>query len=553
MKPRQVLLFCGFVCAVISLTSTQNAVIDYDDPAQYNIPDAIGVCQSPWRPVLKLDALGDVAKGTVDEIRDLSLEGHLFRVKLLLPEGPYVLFVDNTNVRGDHVCAESLWHVSDNGTHVSTSVEWRYHLLCTNGHVEVINSPYSRPQGWVMASNAQAAERSQDAQQNFGTTENSTQAMVWYVKEIGKGKPVYSHYLDGSRVSGSMDDLMHMARLGETRCVMRDRGYAFAMNNVIVDKMLGEVNGQSLNHIGQEFTSNALSFREPPYYWLSSWTTDGRRDNSRWFVGTTQPRGHNNDYVALDWHVDSCWREVYVNDQYGFPISGSLDELIFLISLGHRVRCQYDNTVLEANAIRIKDQTVIAQSIEEMARRGSNGGDKYFFNTNTMAKWTTVHTTGTVRTYTYRVSDMSFYRKEKLQVSVRWMVDTRPWKRVYSTPPRPFDTNTINTLIDAVKRGASIRFNLQQDVVAGFFFTNGDNVRVDDATQTVYAQCLRHISDQRDTTTESEYEIQKNPFHWFLMISSDGVMAMSAWKTQARTRLYDSVAPEANITWFASF
>ena len=378
--------------------------------------------------------------------------------------------------------------------------------------------------------------------------------MLWYVKKLGKGKPVYSHFLDGSRVSGSLDDLFSMAKLGETRCVMRDRGYAFTMNNLVMDKTAGEINGQSLFHVGQMFKEDALDFRVPPYYWYSSWTTTGRRDNTRWYVGTTQPRGHNNDFVALDWHVDSCWREVYVNDKYGYPLKGSLEELIFFISLGHRVRIQYENTAIEANAIRISGQTVIVQSIEELKRRGTLNADKYFFNTDTMWKWTTAHTTGTVKTYTYRVKDMSFYKKEKKEAIIFWSVDCRPWKRVYSTPPSPTQTTTVDDLINAVQRGASIRFNLQQDFKAGFFFTNADNVRVDEVNQIVYAQCLRHISDQKDqASTNNEYEIQMNPFHWFLMISSEGVMAMSAWKTQSRTQLYDDVAPEANITWFASY
>ena len=516
---------------------------------------SLGVCQRPWRPVLRLDESGNVVNGTIDELRALSLEGNIFRIKLYLPEGPYLLNVENTNVRGDHVCAESMWHVSDNGTHVETpDAQWRYFLMCTNGQLVLIQSPYSRPEGWSISTSAKPAERLQDAMSNYGSVGNNTQAMLWYVKEIGRGKPVYSHYLDGTRVSGSLDDLMYMAKLGETRCVMRDRGYAFVMNNVVVDETAREINGQSLNHVGQMFNEDALDFRVPPYYWYSSWTTTGRRDNTRWYVGTTQPRGHNNDFVALDWHVDSCWREVYVNDNYGYPVSGSLDELIFLISLGHRVRVQYENTVMEATAIRISEQTVIAQSIEEMQRRGTQDAHKYFFNTETMWKWTTVHSTGMVKTYTYRVRDMSFYKKEKIETSVRWLVDTRHWKRVYSTPFSPFQTGSIDDLVTAVHRGASIRFNVQQDVKAGFFFTNADNVRVDEATNTVYAQCLRHISDQKDqTSSNNEYEIQKSPFHWFLMISSEGVMAMSAWRTQSRTQLYDDVAPEANITWFASY
>lgn len=148
---------------------------------------------------------------------------------------------------------------------------------------------------------------------------------------------------------------------------------------------------------------------------------------------------------------------------------------------------------------------------------------------------------------------MKFMGRTVSKFSVRWMVDTRSWKRVLSTNSLGAVTyGEIPQLINAVKQGAAIRFNLQQDFTAGFFFTNADNIRVDLENSAVYAQCLRHISDKR-ADISNEYDLQNKPFHWFLMISSEGIMAMSAWRVDSRTQLYDSVAPEANITWFASY
>jgi hypothetical protein len=367
--------------------------------------------------VLRIDQTGAITNGSLEELRQLALEGHLLRVKLHLAEGPYVMNVDNTNTHGQHVCAESFWHVSDNGTHISTSAAWRFQLVCTDGQVYVVESDIQRPAGWNLPSQASMAQRENDAMTNYGTFVNTSEAMLWYVKEKGCGsEPVYSHYLDGTRHSGSLKDLMSLARIGETRGVMRDRGYAFIMNNVWIDEARDVVNGQSIFHISQQFTENALTYRLAPYYWFSSWTTTGRRDNSRWYVGTTQPRGHNNDYVALDWHVDTCWREVYTHDSTGYALSGSKDELIFLISLGHRVRIHFGLTVLEANTLRVSDQMVIAQCLEELNRRETGSLDEsFFFNTETMWRWTTVHTSGSVKTVTYRVRDSSLYQKKTLE------------------------------------------------------------------------------------------------------------------------------------------
>lgn len=549
-----VFLLLSILCFV---QSSQTAV-DFDDPAQYSTPSGLNACHKPWRPVLRIEKGGVIVNGSLEELKAVAMEGHLLRIKLYLPYGAYLLNVENANVHGQHVCAESYWHLSDNGTHISTAAAWRFHLLCTDGQVYVIESEYSRPVNWTTTSNASGLQRENDASANYGAGTNTSEAMLWYAKEKGcdDGRPVYSHYLDGTRHSGSLKDLIYLAKIGETRAVMRDRGYAFVMNNVWVDEAKEIVNGQSIFHVGQQVTEHSLAFRLPPYHWFSSWATTGRRDNARWYVRTNQPRGHNNDYVALDWHVDTCWRAVYTHDNYGYPLAGSKDELIFLISLGHRVRVQFGMTVLEANSIRVSDQTVIAQCLEEMGRRETGSADEaYFFNTETLWRWTTVHTTGSVKMVNYRVRDMSSYQRKSLDVAqIRWMVDTRPWKRIYSYPVN--SNLRFFNLLDAVNQGASIRLGLQQDKTAGFLFVNADNVRVDESDEqlgpVVYAQCLRQISDKKDTIKPGEYEIQSEPFHWFLMISSEGAMTMSAWKTSSRVQFYDDVAPEANITWFAS-
>ncbi|KAL8615648.1 hypothetical protein ACOMHN_034798 [Nucella lapillus] len=547
----QVALYCG--CLILqSSWAVMNTTIDYDNPANYDYPKDLDMCSMPWRPVLKVDPQGRVVYGSVEEVKSQSLRGSLFRIKLIRPEGPYLLNVDNTNVKLENVCAESIWHVSDNGTHISTNPEWRYYLLCTDGSVSVINSPIERPPNWTQPASGNMVAAIQDAEKNFGTVTNESVDMVWYVKNICQEKPTYSHALDGTQMGGSFKNLKYMVNLGEARCVIRDRGYSFTMNNIVIGSKGKEINGQNIGHISQEFTQTGLAFKLVPYYWHASLTTSGHRDNTKYFVGTTQPRGHNNDFVPLDWYVDRCWKKVYVNNMHGEPLWGTLHELIFLISLGHRVRVRYDNTILEANSIRITENTVVVQSIEEMKRRGGKSKYKYFFNTETMWQWSTIHTTGKVRTYNFFVSNMRRYDSQTLKREVHWMVDTRTWNRVYTTPPGPY--TRYENLVEAVERGASIRFSVQQDQRAGFLFTHADNVRLDRATGTVYAQCLRHVSDKKDPSREGEYEIQEySPFYWFLMISSDGFMTMSAWKTQSRTPQYSNkMAPQVNVTWYAS-
>ena len=70
----------------------------------------------------------------------------------------------------------------------------------------------------------------------------------------------------------------------------------------------------------------------------------------------------------------------------------------------------------------------------------------------------------------------------------------------------------------------------------------------------VYAQALHHVSDMKaKNLVPDEYELQPSAFHWYLMISSEGDVRMSAWYVGKDERQYDERAPSANVTWFANF
>ena len=78
-----------------------------------------------------------------------------------------------------------------------------------------------------------------------------------------------------------------------------------------------------------------------------------------------------------------------------------------------------------------------------------------------------------------------------------------------------------------------------------------NNIRADVATDTICAQAMDHMSDQKSRIPD-EYELQKNLFHWYLTISSEGTVRMTAWNFGEDTFRYDENAPEATVTWFAN-
>ncbi|GFN96564.1 hypothetical protein PoB_002307000 [Plakobranchus ocellatus] len=136
---------------------------------------------------------------------------------------------------------------------------------------------------------------------------------------------------------------------------------------------------------------------------------------------------------------------------------------------------------------------------------------------------------------------------------IEWIVDTRPWSVVLETvdPPGQAMKGSVFDLKDAVMGGARIRLNVLLDPLAGSFFTQANNIRADIATDTIYAQAMDHMSDQKSRVSE-EYELQKSLFHWYLTISSEGPVRMTAWNFGIDTLRYDENAPEARVTWFAN-
>ncbi|XP_070181076.1 uncharacterized protein [Littorina saxatilis] len=489
--------------------------------------DIRNVCERQWTLVYANSAEGDAWAGSKKKLMDDVVSGKKIKVTLLDYAETYQIRVDNVNKRKDDVCAESLGHLAHNGTHVDEVSPKRYLLVCTSGHVSTL--------------------------EDSGVQTTRQQAMYWYTQELSdKGRPVFSHYIDGSPARGSLQNLWSAARTMQLRGVMRDRGYVFPMQNVAVDVPTGVVTGQSIKHIGQSIKGGRIQFFAQPYLWFSSWSTTGRRDNSRWTVGAHTARGHNQDWVSLDWYADTCWRVIYTHDSTGFPEFGSARDLIEQVRAGHRVLLTIDDVTFEASNVRVSNEVVGAQVLDAVVRGGWTVPGKYDIRKNTAYHWILAHTSGTIRSYEYLVGTSSRKGSENIK-AITWSVDTRPWRVVLKTEDqgRIVEGNP-NLLRKAVEQGASIRINIGLDEKSGDFLTEPENVRIDEDMNIVYAQAMNHVSDKKSVTPD-EYELQTSAFYWYLMISSEGDVRMSAWYVGKDERQYDERAPSANITWFANF
>ena len=89
---------------------------------------------------------------------------------------------------------------------------------------------------------------------------------------------------------------------------------------------------------GQAIHGSIVKFFPRPYFWFSSWSTNGRRHNARWLVGEHTARGHNSDWVSIDWYADTCWRTIYTHDSTGYPEFGTVQELIEQVLIGIKTK-----------------------------------------------------------------------------------------------------------------------------------------------------------------------------------------------------------------------
>ncbi|XP_076442706.1 uncharacterized protein LOC143281385 [Babylonia areolata] len=490
-------------------------------------PDVRSVCERPWTLVYANTAEGMAWAGHKDTLMDHVLAGKDVKVAIAGVTESYHLRVDNLHKRRDEVCAESLSHLAHNGTHVDAESPRRYMMICTSGRVIHLED------------SGRATELRQD--------------LYWYTKDLSdRDRPVFSNYIDGSAARGSLQSLWTAARTMAVRAVMRDRGYAFPMHNVAVETSTGVVTGQNVKHIGQTIHKGRIHFHPRPFFWFSSWSTNGHRDNVRWAVGKGVGSRHNSDAVSLDWYADTCWRVIYQHDSTGYPEFGTTKELIEQVRAGHRIRVTINDVTFEASNLRVAGDVVAAQLLDAVMQAGWSVPAKYDISRDTAFHYILAHTTGTVRSYEYGIGQSSGKRGEESK-AMTWSADTRPWRALLKTEDqgRIVEGNP-NLLREAVEQGASIRINLGLDERSGDFLTEADNVRADPDLNVVYAQAMNHISDKKALQPD-EYELQTNAFHWYLMISSEGTVRMSAWYVGKDDRLYDERAPSANITWFACF
>ncbi|CAL1537785.1 unnamed protein product [Lymnaea stagnalis] len=508
---------------------------------QFQFEYSESVCQRSWYDRLYWTQVTPT-KPSSDVLRTHILMGK--PVKVVIRSGKYkeAFTLDNLNMNGQVICGEAVDRMSHP---IGPEAEFQPIIVCTDGLVSYLNASAGQWNG-----NAVAHEWSVDSIM-FRTRDYSPEH-----------KPVTSRYLDGSTSNGFTDNFIAMAVKSEMRGVMRDRGYSFNMENIHTDYPTRHISGQSLSHLSQSYTSTgAITFREQPYHWFSSWETTGRRDSARWTLGSMQPLKHTNDFVAVQWYADSCWTIVYEHDMSGKPLKGSLDMLKSYVQMGHRVRVNFDGYTIEANSVFVSpDDVIVAQTSTEMARRGGTNADKTFFNTKTRQVYRLVHTTGVVKSFLYFIENGELSAKSTENLNVIWSVDTRPWNPVATTDKNnSLILGNLSSLVYAMDT-SSIRVKLElaeKDEAFGGknseLFLEINNVRSPNSTvpsPEVIGQSLRTMPFYRGGSGKEYFMYLYKPVKQFIQVSTETGVTLATF--EMATRMYVRPTPwlVEKVTWF---
>ncbi|KAK3787456.1 hypothetical protein RRG08_025722 [Elysia crispata] len=509
--------------------------------SQISMESSESVCQRVWIERL-LWTIQSPTQPNTEEFRDDVLQGK--PAKVVIEKGSYreTFILDNVNMNGNLICGEFTDRLT---SPIGPDSEFHPVLVCSSGRVDFLNTSISKWDGNVVEQTWPVDAIS------FRTRDYSPD-----------NSPVSSRYLDGTSDMQYTDRYMDMALKSELRGVMRDRAYAFNMDNIHIDQNSGHISCQSLSHVSQTYPSpGGITFRSQPYSWLSSWDTSGRRDSSRWTLGNVRAVGHTNDYVALQWYADPCWTVVFKHDKDGIRQSGSLDMLKAYVRMGHRVRVHFDGFTLEANSVVISpDGSVMAQTSSEMARRLGTGTDKTFFNTKTRQVYRLIHTSGEVRSFYFFIQNGLLSERSAGRFDMIWSVDTRPWNPVLTVNKlNQITFGTIRELVvnmDVASARIGVQLKEKDGVLKGQnseLFLEVNSMRTSSPGSLrpdVISQSLRtipyYMTKGGKTYTMDLYQPQKQ----YIEIST--VTGVAAHRVNMKSREYDVLAgwDVQAISWF---
>ena len=245
---------------------------------------AINWCVDPcWSLAYEHDENGKVIKGSLTSLRSAVHTGK--RVRIVI--GNYAIEADTLDIRGDHITAQVLGHVSKAGLKsFQSNAYWYWQNYATSGTVYTIR--------YNVGANV-----------NRGNTV-SRRRIKWFI-DTRPWSHVLSHSTSGKVNHWSKSALVNEIRKGKmVRFVVKYKRTAsstFSVYNADNTQIDGsEVAAQHIRTISvQDDGAGSVKFQSNPYWNFIIATTTGKVSQSRWTVGEHANRGNPSTTADIKW------------------------------------------------------------------------------------------------------------------------------------------------------------------------------------------------------------------------------------------------------------
>ena len=277
-------------------------------------------------------------------------------------------------------------------------------------------------------------------------------------------------------------------------------------------------------------------------YWVSkSYSSAATISRYRWSVGDHVNRGSDVHEDPLDWYLDDCWNLAYSHQGNGTQVQGSLTSLISAINKGHRVKLVFPGFSVEPSTVHIKDNKVYAQVINKLGHVTNQPGS---IDPVTHWDWKMVNTDGTVETMKLRIGDTQEHTARSSSTeSIKWFVDNRKWRNVLETSNSGAVTSGSKDVLQHVLlSGAEVRLQVKSNSASSKTFT-ADNLAI--SGDNIGAMNVREVS------LTNEMSFQANPYWFFTITDSNGLMDIVRWTVGQHVDRSRSNVQTFGVVWFA--
>ncbi|XP_069129245.1 uncharacterized protein [Argopecten irradians] len=318
--------------------------------------------------------------------------------------------------------------------------------------------------------------------------ENQLMELTWFTRKLpedpGLVNPVYYHRPDGTRLQGSLRNLLTSLQRGKSIRTSLGIVKAFSSHERL-ERDNCNVVGQTVFRLGLEPSSLDIVI---PGYWRSVlYSTTGPAEMTRWNIGEHVYQYDSPIYLDLKWFVDVCWGLALIHSDSGKALSGSFESLKAHILNGRRIRIQFYQFIMEADNIVISDNghIITAQFLSQM-----DTTEPMVFAAGHW-KWIRLSTDGSIRTDIYEMGSSIFIRNSVASTAASWFVQRRQWVTALVTSSTGSVINGSKTdLANAIRNGSSLRCVVHFDNNDILAFT-ADHIEVKDGE--VAAQLIRYI------------------------------------------------------------